>query len=79
MSEKKLLSDTQVQAEYGIPRATLRKWRFFGGGPRWRKISGQIGRAGGCVRYTRRDVEVFIEQAPGGGGPAAQTELQAAV
>lgn len=74
MGENKLLSDLQVQAEYGIPRATLRKWRLFGGGPRWRKISGKVGRPGGCVRYRRADVELFIDQAPGGGGPAAQSE-----
>lgn len=72
MGAKKLLSDADLEAEFGIPRGTSRKWRLFGGGPKWRKISGKVGRAGGCVRYLRADVEAWIEQAPSGGGRVEQ-------
>lgn len=64
---KRLLSDIDVEVEFGYPKArTLRKWRLFGDrGPRWRKLRG-------AIRYERSDVEAWIAQSPSRGqAPAA--------
>lgn len=54
------LSDVDVELHYNIPRKTLRNWRIFGKGPRFRKI-------GVSVRYDVRDVEAWMDSLPAGG------------
>lgn len=62
-NQKRLLSDLEVEREYGWPTATvLKRWRLRSErGPRWRKL-------GHTVRYERADIEAWIAKAPGGGG-----------
>jgi len=48
-----LLSEKDVAAEYGIPLATLRSWRFRGYGPPFYKI-------GSSCRYRHEDLEAWL-------------------
>lgn len=57
---KRFLSDSDVEALYGIPRRTLQNWRVLGRGPLYRKF-------GNGVRYDVRDLEAWIEGLPTGG------------
>ena len=50
---KRLLSEKDVSAEYGIPLATLRSMRFRGAGCPFIKI-------GSSVRYLREDIETWL-------------------
>ena len=52
----RLLTEVQVEQEYGLRVGTLRKWRCVGGGPIFLKI-------GRSVRYTREDIEAFLQAA----------------
>jgi hypothetical protein len=58
------LNEREAAKFLGITVEGLRTWRKLGRGPRYRKF-------GRCVRYKRADLEVFVEAAPAGGGPAA--------
>lgn len=49
-----LLTEKDVAAILSVQVATLRRWRWSGQGPTFRKI-------GACVRYHPADVEAFIE------------------
>ena len=52
-----LLTETEVSKLLGGVRiATLRRWRWAGKGPVFRKI-------GACVRYQLEDVEAYIHAA----------------
>lgn len=54
--------DEHFAADYlGVSVATMRRWRLFGAGPRYRKI-------GGSVRYDINDLENFLNSCPSGGG-----------
>ena len=57
---KRYLNEKEFEAQYGIRRTTLRRWRVFGKGPRFRKLHG-------AVRYDVRDIESWIESCPTGG------------
>jgi hypothetical protein len=48
-----LFSETEAARLLGLAVPTLRKWRWAGKGPVWRKI-------GACVRYSEADVAAFI-------------------
>jgi hypothetical protein len=60
-SRKRLLTEQDFEAQYGIPRRTIQKMRFFGGGPRYRKV-------GSSVYYALDDIELWLESLPSGGG-----------
>lgn len=47
------LTSSQVEAEFGFPQGTLRRWRFAGNGPPFFKLEGSI-------RYLRGDVADWI-------------------
>lgn len=51
-----LLTEKQVAEILAIEPATLRRWRWSGSGPRFRKI-------GSAVRYHPEDVTAFIDKA----------------
>lgn len=57
----RLLSEQQVEQIFGLKARTLQRWRLENRGPRYRKLHG-------LVRYDVRDLESWIEAAPGGGG-----------
>lgn len=66
---KRFLSENEVEREYGFARAsTLRRWRLYGKGPRFRKIHG-------AIRYDRNDIEDFIDACPAGGHTGQATSL----
>jgi hypothetical protein len=66
---KKLnLTELEVEATRGIGRRQLRVMRMRGNGPRWIKISGQLGQRGGRVLYPVDQLDSWIAQCPGGGG-----------
>ena len=50
----KLLTEFEVQDQFGLRVGTLRQWRFKGGGPRYLKI-------GRSCRYTAEDITAFLE------------------
>ena len=52
--KKCLLSETEVEHEYSIPKRTLQKLRCIGGGPKYLKL-------GRAVRYRIEDIEVYLD------------------
>jgi hypothetical protein len=52
----KLLTEFDVQDQFGLRVGTLRQWRFKGGGPRYMKI-------GRSCRYRAEDIESFLQAA----------------
>ena len=50
----KLLTERQVEQEYGLRVKTLQKWRWSGEGPAHIKL-------GRSVRYRVADIEAYIE------------------
>jgi predicted DNA-binding transcriptional regulator AlpA len=57
----RFVDENQVAAITGISVGTLRKWRVYGRGPKFRKF-------GGAVRYDLGDLEKWIQTSPAGGG-----------
>lgn len=51
-----LLNERQTAERLGLKATTLRRWRWAGIGPRYRKI-------GGAVRYDPTDLEAYLERA----------------
>ena len=49
-----LLREQEAAAILNVKVSTLRRWRWAGKGPRFRKI-------GGAVRYSVEDLKTFIE------------------
>ena len=58
---KRLLSDLEIEQEYGILAVTLRGWRLRKKGPAWVKLHGS-------VRYERDAVDAWIAAARRSGG-----------
>jgi predicted DNA-binding transcriptional regulator AlpA len=58
----RLLSEREVEEEFAIKMKYLQKLRLFGRGPRYFKFSGRM------VRYSRADIELWIESHAQGGG-----------
>ena len=65
------LTEREVQAIYGVGIRKLRRMRMTGDGPRFLKISGEIGKPGGRVLYPAVDLRSWMESRPCGGGRAA--------
>ncbi|MFH0809200.1 MAG: helix-turn-helix domain-containing protein [Pseudomonadota bacterium] len=49
-------NEFQAAEQLGLAVATLRRWRWAGKGPKFRKL-------GAAVRYSEADLLTFIEQA----------------
>lgn len=60
-SNRNLLKENEVAERLGISLLTIRKWRVFGRGPRYRKLGGR------AVRYHPDDIERWITEQPEGG------------
>ena len=60
-TSNRFLNEYQVEQEIGIQATTLRRWRLYGRGPRFRKLCG-------AVRYERSDLEAWIASCRAGGG-----------
>ncbi len=54
-SEKALLSEKQVAAEYGLGQAWLRRCRLMRTGPPYVRLGSRM------VRYRRRDLENYLD------------------
>jgi len=50
-----------LAARLGVSVQSVRRWRWEGNGPRWRKFQG-------AVRYSQSDLEEWISTRPTGGG-----------
>lgn len=50
-----LITDVELADLLGVGLSTLRNWRCAGRGPRFMRL-------GGCVRYSRDDIEAFLAQ-----------------
>lgn len=61
---EELLNEHQVARMVGMSVATVRRWRVFGQGPRYIKVSGA------AVRYKMGDVKAYLDTRPTGGGQA---------
>jgi predicted DNA-binding transcriptional regulator AlpA len=57
-----LLNEHDVARITGLSVATVRRWRLFGQGPRFIKISGS------AVRYSPEDLKAYLDTRPTGGG-----------
>jgi hypothetical protein len=55
-TRERLLNEAEAAEWLGLEPATLRRWRWAGTGPTFRKI-------GFAVRYTPDDLRTFIEAA----------------
>lgn len=49
-----LLTDSQIEAKYGVSRKTLANWRVKGEGPKFVKL-------GAAVRYRSEDIQSWID------------------
>ena len=67
MGEKINITEREVAAVYGLGIRQLRLMRLRGTGPRWIKVSGEIGRSGGRILYPREAVETWLLSRPSGG------------
>ena len=54
VNQPALLRETEAAALLNLETATLRRWRWAGKGPKFRKI-------GGAVRYHPHDLTAFID------------------
>ena len=57
-----LLNEHDVARITGLSVATVRRWRLFGNGPRFIKVSGS------AVRYRPEDLKTYLDTRPSGGG-----------
>ena len=62
ISFENLLNERDVARITGLSLATIRRWRLFGKGPRFIKVSGS------AVRYRPADVKAYLDTRPSGGG-----------
>jgi hypothetical protein len=68
LQQKLNLTEREVEASRGIGRRQLRRLRMQPGkGPKWLKVSGEIGRRGGRVLYPAADLDQWLAQRPSGG------------
>ena len=68
---KQNLTELEVSLEHGIGLRQLRRMRLLGIGPRFIKISGELGKPGGRILYSVAAVEEWLKSRPTGGGAAA--------
>ncbi|MGD1094611.1 MAG: hypothetical protein ABSB35_21780 [Bryobacteraceae bacterium] len=51
----------------GIGRRQLRAMRVRGTGPKWLKVSGELGKRGGRILYPVTSLDRWLATRPGGG------------
>ena len=57
---REFITDVEVAARYSLNLRTLRGWRIYGRGPKFRKL-------GRSVRYDVRELEEYFDALPCGG------------
>jgi hypothetical protein len=66
-----LLSEAEVYSRYGLGLRFLRRRRMSGTGPKFIKVSGELGIRGGRVFYPVESLEQWLASRPSGGEPGA--------
>jgi predicted DNA-binding transcriptional regulator AlpA len=61
----KFLTDRDAAVITGMKVSTLRKWRMFGRGPRFRRL-------GRSIRYSVADIRAWLDSRPMGGSTEGQ-------
>lgn len=74
--EPLLLTPREAARAIGFSASCLAKWRMSGIGPRFVKIAGLAG--GGAVRYSRADLEAWINERTTGSTAEISTRRAAA-
>jgi hypothetical protein len=67
MRQKQNLTEREVSEIYRIGTRQLRLMRLRGKGPRFLKVSGQLGHSGGRILYPVADLEAWLASRPSGG------------
>ena len=57
--QRRYVNEFVIAETYGVAVRTLRKWRFFGQGPRFYKL-------GRSIRYDKDEVEQFVRATASG-------------
>jgi hypothetical protein len=65
LSESICLDEHFVAAFYRVSLGTVRRWRYLGRGPRYRKL-------GSLVRYSLEDLQSWLASRPTGGEHPAE-------
>lgn len=58
----RLLTPDEVGERLGVANQTLTNWRHKGIGPDWTKVSGQVGKPGGAVRYPESRLAAYLAE-----------------
>ncbi len=61
---QRFLNEFEVAELLGLSAKTLRRWRLFGRGPKFRRFGGA---QRGAVRYDIADIESWVAKSPAGG------------
>lgn len=61
MDREELISPQAAADRLNVKRSTLERMRREGRGPAWIKISGEVGRPGGQVRYLPSDIDDYLQ------------------
>lgn len=56
----RLLTPDEVGERLGVANQTLTNWRYKGIGPDWTKVSGQVGKPGGAIRYPESRLTAYL-------------------
>jgi hypothetical protein len=67
-TQKQNITEHEVNHSYGIGVRQLRMMRLRGTGPRYIKVSGQLGKKGGRILYPVEEVAKWLKSLPTGGG-----------
>lgn len=61
MDREGLISPQEAANRLNVKTSTLERMRREGRGPAWIKISGEVGRPGGQVRYSPSDIDDYLQ------------------
>lgn len=56
-----MVGTAEVAVALGIAMSTVERMRRQGRGPKWTKVSGEIGHSGGRIRYKRADLDEYLK------------------
>jgi hypothetical protein len=59
--EDRLLTPEEVRDRLRVANQTLTNWRYRGTGPDWTKVSGQVGKPGGAIRYPESRLNAYLQ------------------
>lgn len=58
--DDRLLTPVEVCDRLRVANQTLTNWRYRGTGPDWTKVSGEVGKPGGAIRYSENSLNAYI-------------------